>query len=218
MTASFPDTVWDGDSASRDNDSGAVSSPTWQDWTRLLEEIQAMQSKTLVDEHAGIGTINTYPGIVGSETGNAALRKTTFVLTDVEMIITDAGAAGAHGTIKLYTFTDGHTDIYTGAIEGDLSAGTGGIANNAVLDIAMGSTTVSVADETLALTEQNISTKDDVTLTGGSKAFSATNLSQVDMDGELALYLNVAIENASCNADDILTITGRCVIIWNNHH
>ncbi len=214
----FPTSVWDGDSGSRDSDQGISAAPTHEDWRRMLEEIQAMQNKTLVDEHEGIGTINTYAGIVGSETGNAALRKTTFVLTDVEMVITDAGAAGAHGTIKLYTFTDGHTDIYTGAIEGDFSAGTGGIANNAVLDIAIGSNTVDTGDETLALLEQNVSTKDDVTLTGGSKSFSATNLSQVDMDGELEIYLNVAIEDASCNADDILTITGRCVIIWNNHH
>lgn len=207
---SFPDSVWDGDSGSRDSVSAA---PTWQ---RMLAEIQAMQSKTIADEHEGV----TYPGLVGSETGNAALRRTTFVFTNMEIAITDAGANGAHGTVKLYTFTDGHADIFVGSISGTVERplGVGGIASNAVLDIAIGSTTVSVSDETLSGTEQNITTKADVTLSGGSKVFEATNVTAIDMDGELSIYLNIAIEDASVTSDGSLTLTGQASITWNNHH
>ncbi len=217
MTA-FPNSVWDGDSDSRDSDQGINASPTWQDWVRMLEEVQSMQTKTLVGDHTTLGTLNIYDGLTGSVAGNDALHKITFVFTDMLMTITDAGVAGAHGSIKLYTFTDGHAAVFVGCLDGTLSAGSGGIANNAALDLAVGSVTVDTGDETLSLTEQNITTKEDVTLTGGSKAFDILNLTPVDMDGELSVYLNVAIEGASCNADDVLTFNGIFTMTWNNHH
>jgi hypothetical protein len=218
MTASYPGSIWDGDSGSRDSDDGVNASPTWQDWIRVIEEMQAVQQHLDDLAHDGEGDVNIYPGLSAVELGTSAAHKTIFTFAAMVMDITDAGAAGAHGSIKLYTFTDGHANTTGADMEGTLAAGSGGIANNAVLDIGVGSVTTDTANETLANTEQNITTKDDVTLTGGSKAFAATNLVLVDMDGETAIYLNVAIENASSTADDTLTINGTFTLLWSNHH
>lgn len=41
--ATFPTTVWDGESVSRD-DRATKSSPDWQDWARIVSELIATQT------------------------------------------------------------------------------------------------------------------------------------------------------------------------------
>lgn len=214
---SFPNSVWDGDSDSRDSNDGINASPTWQDWLRILQEIQAMQTKTLNDEEEGIGVINIYPGLAGTEAGTSALRRTAFAFNNMAMVITDTGVNGAHGSIKLYTFPDEHMNIFAGSLVGNMTAGAGGIANNAVLDIAIGKITTGLGNDVLSGDEQNITTKDDLTLVAGAKPFDVSSVVPVEMHGSTEIFLNVAIEAASVSANDILTISGSAAITWNHH-
>ncbi len=215
---SFPNSVWDGDSGNRDSNEGMRSACDHRDWTRMIAEVSAMQQHILGHEHDRIGSVNIYSGLTVDESGDAALHKSRFVLDNVEITITDAGAAGAHGKVKLYTFTDGHADIYTARLILSLIAGVGGISNSAVLDIGVGTSEVSVANDTLATTEQNILPKIDVTLTGGTKTIESGSTTYVDLDGETEIFLNVAIEDASCSANDTLIISGTFTLVWSNYH
>ena len=215
---SFPSSVWDGDSSSRDSDEGKQSSPDYRDWSRCVHEVSAMQQHILGHDHDRIGSVAIYTGLTVDEAGNAALHKSRFVFDNAVIIITDAGAAGAHGKIKLYTFTDDHAEIFSSHLNLNLKAGLGGIANNAVLDIGVGSSEVSTANEILSLTEQDILPKIDVTLTGGKKLVEGSSMVPVDLDEEMEIFLNVAIENASCTADDTLKLNGTITIVWSNTH
>ena len=215
---SFPNSVWDGDSSSRNSDEGKQSAPDYRDWTRMLEELAAVQKHIRGHDHDRIGTVTIYPGLTVDEAGNVALHKSRFEFDNVEIIITDAGIAGAHGKVKLYTFTDGHSDIFSAHLTLSLAAGSGGICNSAVLDIGVGTSEVSVANDVLSSTEQNILPKIDVTLTGGTKSIESGSSTFVDLDGETEIFLNVAIEAASCNANDTLTVSGTFILVWNNHH
>ena len=215
---SFPSSVWDGDSSSRDSNEGKQSSPDYRDWTRIVAEVSAMQQHILGHDHDRIGNVSIYTGLTVDESGNAALHKSRFVFDNVIIIITDAGAAGAHGKVKLYTFTDDHAEIFSSHLNLNLKAGLGGIANNAVLDIGVGSSEVSTANEILSLTEQDILPKIDVTLTGGTKQVMSGNVTPVDFDDKDEVFLNVAVENASCSANDTLTVSGTFTIVWSNTH
>ena len=214
---SFPTSVWDGDSGNRDSDSGNKQAPDYRDWCRLIEEMKSVQSKILNDILNGIGDTNIIAGLSTNEVGNDAMHRTTLILTDVEMQIIDTGANGAHGSIKLYTFPAKQLKVFSGSISGDVLVGTGGITNTAVLDIGIGVESVSVANEILSNNEQNITTKDDITLTGGSKAFDAIQTTTQNINGTLSIkeiFLNVAVENASCTSDDILTISCEVTLLW----
>ena len=215
---SFPNSVWDGDSSSRDSDDGKQSSPDHRDWARGVHEIAAIQQHIIGHDHDRIGYIDLFDGLTVDEAGNAALHKSRFVFDDVIIIITDAGATGAHGKIKLYTFTDGHACIYSIHINLNLKAGSGGIKNNAVLDIGVGTDEVGTGNEILSLTEQDILSKIDVTLQGGKKLVEGSSMVPVDLDEEMEIFLNVAIENASCTSDDTLKLNGTVTIAWSNTH
>lgn len=219
MQTSYPNAAWDGDSDSRNSNDGKQSAPDHQDWTRMIAEIAATQQKAINDVLGGVGESSVVEGLIVHETGNHAVHKTEFVLEDIEITITDAGAAGAHGYIEIYTFPIAHILVKSGHIKlTNTVAGIGGIANNAALDIGVGHEAVSVANETLSLYEQGATTKIDMTLTGGTSTNdNAINTTDTHHDGSgvaLELFLNVAIEDASCNADDTLTISGKITIIW----
>ena len=46
MAASYPTSIWDGDSLNRDSDNSPRKSPDWRDWNRLIEEMMAVQTQT----------------------------------------------------------------------------------------------------------------------------------------------------------------------------
>ncbi len=46
MTASYPTSIWDGDSPNRDSDDSPRKTPDWRDWNRLIEEMMATQTQT----------------------------------------------------------------------------------------------------------------------------------------------------------------------------
>lgn len=45
MTASYPTSVWDGDSGNRDSDDGQKKAPDHRDWFRIIQEMAAVQTQ-----------------------------------------------------------------------------------------------------------------------------------------------------------------------------
>ena len=43
MSTSYPNNIWDGDSANRDSDNNPRKSPDYRDWLRMIEEMAATQ-------------------------------------------------------------------------------------------------------------------------------------------------------------------------------
>lgn len=155
------------------------------------------------------------------EHGDGALHRTELTITALPIAVVDAGANGAHGTAKLYDFPEGQIKILGGHMNlTSLLAGAGGIIDAGVLDIGVGSATTSVANETLASTEQDIIAKKDVTLSGGAAANQASITSaDVTLNGSstpIDANLNVAVEATSASADDTLTVSGLVTLHWLN--
>lgn len=220
MGTFYPNSVWDGDSGSRNSDCGNRSSPDYKDWTRMLAEIQAVQQKVLSDIALGIGETEVVDGLAVHETGNSALHRTVLILDDVVLNITDSGANGGHGYVKLYVHPVSHVILLSGhMVATSIAAGSGGIANNAVLDIGVGTTQVATDNAVLATTEQNIAPKADVTLTGGTSTANSIQTTTQQFDGTgtpIQVFLNIAVEDASISADDTITISGRVTLLWSN--
>lgn len=217
---SYPNSVWDGDSESRSSDDGVLRAPDLYDWQRMIAEIRATQQKILDDITNGIGDTEIVDGLIVHETGNAAIHRTEFLLQDVVINIVDSGANGGHGYVKLYVHPKAHIIILSGhLIASSITAGAGGIANSANLDIGIGTTQVTVDNAVLATTEQNIAPKDDVTLTGGTSSADSIQTTIQQFDGNsipIEIFLNIAIEDASISANDTITISGRVTVLWSN--
>lgn len=161
------------------------------------------------------------PYVTVEERGDAAMHQTILTVTNLPIATVDAGAAGAHGTAKIYDFPEGHIKIHGGHMNlTSIAAGAGGVIDAGVLDVGVGSASTSAADETLASTEQNIVTKKDVTLSGGTVANqSSINSTDTTIDGSggaIDAYLNVAVENTSSTANDTITVNGTITLTWSN--
>ena len=192
----------------------------------LSDNAAADEVRTLLERindggDGAIAAAATAAGITLTESGDGVLHKTAFTLTNVAMPIVDAGANGAHGSLKLYDFPEGHIKILGGHMNlTSIVAGSGGIIDAGVLDVAVGSVTTSAANETLASTEQDIVTKKDVTLSGGSVANQASiNSTDTTIDGSstpIDAHLNVAVEATSAASNDTLTINGTVTLHWLN--
>jgi len=242
----YPTSVWDGDSASRDSDNDNVRAPDHQDWTRLIQEVAATQTQcdtniddianlaTGVDDDAtdSVGTLETVSGLSVSEKGDGAVHKTIITLLNVDMTITDGstpGTDGAWGTLKLYTFPEGHVNILgthmlcpLGGIEAVTGGGTG-LSDTADIEVGVGS--VASANATaFGLengTQEDIVEALDVDLTAKTSdaAETAVDGTAVVYDGAStasSLNLNArTLDDAdSGTGADILRVDGTLTVVW----
>ncbi len=170
---SYPTSVWDGDSATRDSDAGNKRSPDYQDWVRLIGEVAAAQ--TQINSNAAgvdsntihtVGAIPTKTGLSVVEKGNGAIHKTIITMASMSTVTTvgtTVGTDGAWGTQKLYTFPAGYIQILgahiltpIGLMISGLQDGTGWKTDG---DFGMGVGTVATAQSTewgLSTTEEDI--------------------------------------------------------------
>lgn len=232
-TATFPTTVWDGDSGNRDSDDNVKRSPDYRDWERLVAEVTAAQTRVNnnasgVDDDAidTVGVLETVTGLTAVEKGNGAIHKTILTLDSVACASTDATSDGAQTAKKLYTFPEGqivilgaHAVFPLGKIIATTGGGTG-YANDADLSIGVGSATVVVAVD-LTTTEQDICAKMDVDLTAKTSDAieSGINAALLPLDGSgtaVPVWLNSStLDDADHGAvADVLTISGTITIVW----
>ena len=150
------------------------------------------------------------------------LITTTFDLKDVAIPMVDAGAAGSHGSLKLYDFPPGLLYKMGAAVDVTIIKGAGGIAGSAAVVGALGSGQVQTDNATLFGDEANVLPSQDASFSGIIGTLRAKTTAQeagAVFDGtETArdLYLNLAVPDADSTADDIIVAIGKVQITWAN--
>lgn len=174
-----------------------------------------------IDEGIRVGTVANSSTVSVLEEGGTFLHQTTFTLTAASVTITDATTAGAHGGIQLYDFPAGLIYIFGASSDLAITAGAGGIADNASVVCSLGEVVTATDNATLTSTEITFAPSTAATLTSGAGA--------CDIDGTTAiiaisngtatakdLYLDFAIPDAgvSDGQNDTLAVTGTVTLTW----
>lgn len=168
----------------------------------------------------GVGAV-AGTGVAVTENGDGAVHKTTFTFTAHSQATTDAGAAGAHGSTKIYDFPQGYILHLGTTCNLTTLAGSGGIADGAAAVFALGSVTTATDNATLGTTEADFIASYAGTLTAGAGVFTKTGTGTFTaFDGHttaLDLYLNAAVPDADHTASaDTIAYTGTCTMTWVN--
>ena len=238
MVASYPSSVWNGDTDNRDMSLAQQKAPDHRDWIRLIEEMAATQTKidsnnvgtdaTAIDS---VGAVISKTGLSVVEKGNGAIHKTVITLDEVEVASTDgstAGTDGAWGTQSLYTFPAGHVNIIGAHAVfplGDLEAVTGGgVGFSDTADFGIGVGTVAAANSTefgISTTEENIVAEMDVDLTSKTSDAieSAANGTTATYDGSTSAVVARLNYRTLDDADhgavaDVLKVSGTITLVW----
>jgi len=238
-TATFPTSIWDGDSGNRDSDDNNLKSPDHRDWTRMIAEVAAAQTRVYnnergVDDDAvdSVGTVATKTGLSVIEKGNGAIHKTVLTLDSVAMASTDGttpATDGAWGTQDLYTFPQGQI-VILGAHQvypsGKIIATTGGGTGfSSTANIGMGVGSVAAANSTefgLSTTEEDIIAEQagiDLVAKISDAIESSINAALVPLDGSTTaitakLNFRTLADGEHGTVADVLTVSGTITIIW----
>ena len=172
--------------------------------------------RTSVDVGAVAGT-----GVALVENGDGVVHKTVFTLTNVAITMTDAGAAGCHGSQKIYDFPEGNIYIFGATTNLTTAAGAGGIADGAAVVGSIGTVAVAADNATLTGTEADIIPSTGGTLTAGAgvlkgKSVTATGAVFDGTGTAKDAILNFAVPDADSSASDTLTVGGTITILWAN--
>lgn len=168
----------------------------------------------------GAGTASANAA-VALDTSAASVRTSTFTLTRLSVTMTDAGAAGSHGTHKLLTLPAGNIVFLGATCDLSVTAGAGGISDTAAVVAGVGTATVGTDNATLTTTEQDLVPSTAATLTGGVGAAKGKSLTAgiAVFDGTSSAkeaWLNFAVPDADSTADDTLTVSGTVTLVWAN--
>lgn len=238
MTISYPTEVWDGDSENRDSDLSPQKAPDWRDWSRLVAEVAATQTR--VDANDGgrssdafhtVGAVATKTGLSIVEHGDGAMHKTVITLDEVEVVTTDGSDSpndAAWGTQTLYTFPVGrlaimgaHAQFPVAGLEA-VTGGGGGLSDTADFGIGVG--TVAIAQAVgfgLAGTEEDVCAEMDADLTSKTSDAIETN-AQITAaihngtSSAIDIHLNIGtLDDSDHGASaDVLKVSGVITILW----
>ena len=170
-----------------------------------------------------VGTVAAQP--VSGSVSTTVEQHGSFFRIDIKLAaaqipVTDAGASGSYGALKLmdlnegvYAFLASRSD-YTAFAEG---AALTGAAGDAVFDIGVGSVAIAAAaDGALAGTDDDIVPEIAVTLSGGTGTGSANVVTAAVVDGSAAakdLVLNWSGTAATIDANSTIDVTGTISIV-----
>lgn len=199
----FP-AAWDGTSPTRLDPTAASRRPDERDWDTLIHE-QLIISKPLA---AVMDSVTTE---LSSDHGGLMLTRLTFAAYLATM--TDAGAAGTHGTLKILELTTGRHFFQAVDFNLTLLAGAGGLADTAAIVGAIGSVTAAVDNGTLTGTEADVLPSTAFTLSGGTLTLAGGTIVPKTVSCT-ELFLNFAAADAHSTADDTLQVDGTIGIIW----
>jgi hypothetical protein len=158
-------------------------------------------------------------GVTVQERGDGVFHQTVFTLTDVALTTTDAAAAGAHTSLQLYDFPACLLSYIGGSMSLTLTAGDGGLADNAAMVAGVGTATAGTDNGTLTTTEQDLIpstayTLSSGTVTAGAKSVTATAAVFDGTSTAKDAWLNIVVPDAGTSADDTLTVSGTVVLTW----
>jgi len=163
-------------------------------------------------------------GVVAAECGIGALRQTVLTLSSVSITMTDAVAAGCHGSQKVYDFPAGLIHVMGVVCDLTTLAGTGGITDTSAVVGSVGTVAAATDNATLTTTEANLAPSFAGTLAAGAgtmKSLStAALMAAAVIDGTVTAvdaFLNFATVDAGSTANDTLTVSGTITITWINY-
>ena len=234
--ATYPASIWDGDSGNRDSDDGVQAAPDHRDWARMVAEMQSVQeSNQGIDPDNvlnSVGAEGAGSGISVVERGDAAMHKTIITLTNVAVTMTDGTTPATDamwGTIPLYTFPEGHV-LFHGShmvfpIAGMVATVGGGTGLSDTADLEAGVGTTARANATnfaLQTAEHNVvpeQTGIDLVAGSSDAIESSQSTAVLFSDGSSsAIIANLNIitsddADAGTTADE-LTVNGTITLIW----
>lgn len=241
MTAGYPSSVWDGDSANRDSDDGVQASPDYRDWDRMIDEVAAAQTQ-LNNNQAGVaypvnathtvGAVTTKTGLSVVEYGDAAIHKTVFTMADMAMVSTDGATPatdGAWGSQSLYTFPEGQLLLlgaqFVSPIAGLAAVTGGGTGLSDTADFEIGVGTVAAANinafDLDGSTDEDIIAAIVVALTAAATTAvqAGINSTAAVHDGTTAaieFFLNFrTVDDADHGTTaDVLTVNSTLTLLW----
>jgi hypothetical protein len=172
-----------------------------------------------------IGSLNPATGLSLSikDVGIGIIRL-DFTLSAVSITVTDAGAGGSSGSLKLFDFAEagvvplGCRQDYTAFAEG---AALTGAAGDASFVMGLGSVAANAGDAALTGTEVDFgAVTGTITLSGGTGTgtkFSGAGLnSSAGLDGTstaVDLYLNWSGSAATIDANSTISVTGTISVV-----
>jgi hypothetical protein len=183
---------------------------------------ETVEIADLVDPATGanIGTCPAVTGLSCSVQRIGFLAKLTFTLTAVSITVTDAGASGASGSLKIFDFVQASVlalacrQDYTAFAEG--AALTGG-AGDAAFVMGLGSVAANAGDGVLTATEVDFgAVTGTITLSGGTAAATKHSCTAAVFDGTgtaTDLYLNWCGTAATIDANSTISVTGTISVI-----
>lgn len=140
----------------------------------------------------------------------------TFVNTPVPL--TDAGASGAGGGIRIFGFQQGNVSIDNYRVNLTTARLGTNLTATAALVASLG-TVAAAADATLTSTEADIASSTTATLAAGVGTFNKLATATVYLDGTSAakdVYLNFACPDAGSAGNDSVVVNGTITIIYSN--
>ena len=199
----------------KQNDDGSLSFVNSADSVVPLK----LGADNTVQTEKGVGAV-AGTGVSVAEEGNNVIHRTVFTLSSLSVAMTDAGAAGSHGSQKIYDFPAGAIQILGCSYDLTTLAGAGGIADNAALVGSLGTATVGTDNATLTTTEADLIASTSGTLSSGAGTLkSHGSLVATAFDGTATAkdaYLNLAVPDAGSTASDTITVSGTIIITWVN--
>jgi hypothetical protein len=167
----------------------------------------------------GVGAKNG-AAITATEYGDGAVHKTVLTLVDLDISMVDSGANGGHGSHKIYDFPDGAIQVLGASYNLTTARVSTGLATNAAIVGAIGSTATATDNATLTTTEADVIASTTGTLTSGAGTLKKYgSLVAAAFDGTttaLDLYLNAAVVDAGISATDTLRVNGTITLMWAN--
>lgn len=168
-----------------------------------------------------VGAINAATGLAVSIARAGNVATLTFTLTAVSLTVTDAGASGASGSLKIFDFVEagivplGSRQNYTAFAEG---AALTGAAGDAAFVMGLGSAAANAGDGVLTGTEVDFgAVTSTITLSGGTGTGTKhTGASSTALDGTTTavdLYLNWCGTAATIDANSTISVTGTLTVI-----
>lgn len=169
---------------------------------------------------ATVGAINATTGLsVDVKYGLAGNFLLTFTLAAVSLTVTDAGASGASGSLKLFDFVQAGVvalacrQDYTAFAEG---AALTGAAGDAAFVMGLGSVAANAGDGVLTSTEVDFgAVTSTITLSAGTATATKFSCVAAVFDGTgtaVDLYLNWCGSAATIDANSTISVTGTITV------
>lgn len=220
--AQFPAAIWNGLAPGRE-DRLTDRGPQSEDFDQLAAEVIAVQ-EAVQQPYAGLDdgpltALDDGETLVAVHAAGKVVSS-TFTFADFEIAMTDAGAAGIHGSAKLVDFPEGNLlllGIVTNLTIASQTADGTGLDTGAAVVAAIGTVPTAVDNATLTSTEANILASTAATLTTFEGALATQNTAVVFIDGTgtaLDAYLNFAAADAECEGSDVLVVNGTITLTW----